>query len=109
MSEGVPLLPPRADEPAEPAPPAPPVPQPPPPPADDKPFWEHSGFRTLVGTIYGIWLPFLYGWLVSLLGVELAIATLATVSVVLTFFGIDVVTRQAEARGRRQMVRSRRP
>ncbi len=94
--------------PLEPAPVPPPVPPPPPPPADDKPWWESTGFRTLFPALYTIWLPFLHAWLEGLIGLAYAIAVETSIVVILGFFGINIMTRQAEARGRQQMVGRRR-
>lgn len=79
-----------------------PEPPPPPPHADRKPWWEHSGFRSLVVILYGLWLPFLHDYLRGILGLAMAITVEASITAICGFFGINLVTQQAEARGRQQ-------
>ena len=78
------------------------IPPPLPPPGESKPWWESSGFRSLVATLYGIWLIPLYKYVESKWGGEYAGYVTGTVTAVLSAFGFVKVAQQSEARGRAQ-------
>ena len=74
-------------------------------PPDTKPWYEHSAFRGLVATLYGIWTPFLYEWVRRLAGEGCALATIASLTAILSTYGFVKVAAQSEARGRAQQRR----